>query len=189
VNDEIVESGDTLVIQVFLSSGENVQVRRNEDNGLGRLQYMDEDKTDQANVALYSGSGESLYSLSLLPKEFEALDGYTNYGWQVVETNSNHYRNCLAGTVSGIYSRGSTRYDYEVFAYEVGEYSTAEESSDFANAIDRTTLDADYSYEFSLFPGDYQIVLYSFTRGRLISRLSLRDITILPGVTHEVNLQ
>lgn len=187
VTDDLVSGGDTLVIQVFLSSGENVQVRRNEDNGLGRLQYLDESKTDEANVALYSGSGQSLYSLSLIPKEFDPLDGYTNYGWQVVKTNENFYRTCLSGEVSGSYSRASSRYDYMVYLYESGTFTEDEEENGFVNASSSAALDDDYEYELTAFPGEYDIILYSFIRGLVDREQAESTVTITPGSETEVD--
>ncbi|MEM6831794.1 MAG: hypothetical protein AAF551_14885, partial [Bacteroidota bacterium] len=187
VTPEVIEKQDTLSIQVLLTSGENIQVRRNEDNGLGRLQFMDSNKTDEANIALLAGSGESLYSLTLVPKEFSPLDGYTGYGWQVIETNVNYYPDCLFGLVFGEYFDGDDRLEYNLYIYEPGIFSFDEEDSDFENAIERVILDKSFFYSVQLFPGTYEFHLYEFSRGRLIEGVGEESVVVGPGSLLEVN--
>lgn len=188
VTQETIDNEDTLGIQIILSSGENLQVRRNENNGLGRLQYLNDPKTDQANIAMYSGSGESLYSLTLVPASFAPLDGYTTFGWRIVQTNVNHYERCLPGSVSGVYSIGSSRVTYEVLVYESGTFTAREEElSNFANALDRTPLNDDFIYELSLFPGTYDLLIYSFLGSRVERLQGRRSLTVTPGASITLN--
>lgn len=164
VTPEMTLSQDTLVVQILLSSGENLQVKRNEEGGLGRLQSLQSSKTDEANIALSSGSGKTLFSLTMVPREFSNLDGYTNFGWGVVAENINYYEGCLYGYGVGSFPSARKFNELRMLVYEAGKYSPQELSNGFINFYEEFTLDRSYNFIVSLPAGNYEFMAFQKDR-------------------------
>lgn len=95
VDVQMVENEETISIQILASSGENLQIRRSEKEGLDRLQKFKSEKTDASNIALETGAGLKLFSIKIQATQFDPKSGYNNFGWRVVAENENYYFNCI----------------------------------------------------------------------------------------------
>ncbi len=181
VTQEMTLGEDTLKIQILLSSGENLQIRRNEDKGLGRLQGIQSSKTDEANIALSNRSGNTLYSLAMIPKEFHNIDGYTNYGWQVVTENSNFYQGCLSGYGNGSFAAARKYVELRMFVYQQVDYKDSELNNNFAKALLEFELDRSFNFLIDLPPNTYEFVaIGKDRRGRLEKAGSKQSVIISP---------
>ncbi|MFW5804450.1 MAG: PKD domain-containing protein, partial [bacterium] len=63
VDQELVDKGDTLAIQMILGNGNDIQIKRNEEDGNDRLQDLSSNKTDEANINLNVGDGLKTFSM------------------------------------------------------------------------------------------------------------------------------
>ena len=98
VTEEMAEKSASISIQVIGSRGSNVQIRRNEEAGLDRLQKFENSKTDEANIALNNSDISKICSIRLIAKRFGILDGYNELGWQVTEENKNSLEAYIGNT-------------------------------------------------------------------------------------------